>query len=352
MPRKGDKKTWAFQDPFDPKGMPLLLAAWVESLITRSYAKEYVHGYRAAVSDFILFCQERGITKAQDVTKPVIERYQRFLFYFRKARADGEEGEPLHPRTQVERLSAVKAFFRWLTKQRYLLANPASEVDLPKLPPRRPPEIFTLQEVEKLLATPSLDDPLGIRDRAILETFYSTGLRRRELARLLVTDIDHAGEILRVRHGKGKRERIIPIGERALAFVERYVRDVRPELAPPHGQDDGTLFLTATGKPFWPDTLTQLVRDYLEKAGIKKPGACHLFRHTMATLMLEGGADIRFIQQMLGHTRLDTTTIYTHVAIGKLKKIHTATHPGAKLGAPRLDEPVDDERPAGEDEGE
>ena len=121
----------------------------------------------------------------------------------------------------------------------------------------------------------------------------------------------------------------MPIGSRALAWIRRYLVDVRPQLATT--PDDGTLFLTATGKAFWPDTLTQLARDYVKKAGIAKPGSCHLFRHTMATLMLDNGADTRFIQEMLGHASLLATQIYTHVAIKKLKEIHTATHPGAGL---------------------
>jgi integrase/recombinase XerD len=137
---------------------------------------------------------------------------------------------------------------------------------------------------------------------------------------------------LLVRQGKGKKDRMIPIGSRAIAWIDKYQREVRPELVVE--PDDGTIFLTVDGEAFGGGALTALVRGYVRGANIGKTGACHLFRHTMATLMLENGADIRFIQAMLGHVSLTTTEIYSHVAIRKLKEIHDATHPGARLNAP------------------
>jgi integrase/recombinase XerD len=159
--------------------------------------------------------------------------------------------------------------------------------------------------------------------------FYSTGVRRFELIKLKLYDVDAERGTLVVREGKGKKDRMVPIGERAAAWVAKYLEDGRPSLAVE--PDDGTLFLTVEGAPFTPNRLTQMVRGYVNAAGVGKKGACHLFRHTMATLMLEGGADIRFIQQMLGHAKLETTQIYTQVSIRKLKEIHAATHPGARL---------------------
>jgi hypothetical protein len=132
-----------------------------------------------------------------------------------------------------------------------------------------------------------------------------------------------------VRQGKGKKDRMVPIGERAIAWLARYLNDARPQLVLP--PDPGTLFLTQEGEEISRHRLTQLVRDYVQRADIGKTGACHLFRHTCATLMLEGGADIRYIQEMLGHVELSTTQIYTQVSIRKLKAVHTLTHPGAKL---------------------
>ena len=154
-------------------------------------------------------------------------------------------------------------------------------------------------------------------------------MRRFELINLKLYDIDAERGTIMIRQGKGKKDRMVPVGERALAWVEKYLTDVRPSLVVE--PDEGTVFLTNQYEPFTKNRLTQLVRNYVDAADIGKKGACHLFRHTMATLMLENGADIRFIQQMLGHARLDTTQIYTQVSIRKLKEIHSVTHPSAKL---------------------
>ena len=182
--------------------------------------------------------------------------------------------------------------------------------------------LLTLHILTLHLLTPDL---LAPRDRAILETFYSTGIRRLELIHLGLYDIDLDRGTLMVRHGKGKRDRMLPIGERAVAWVEKYLNEVRPELAT--AQSEQALFLTNLGTLFHPNRLTALVRNYINATNIGKKGSCHLFRHSMATHMLENGADIRFIQAMLGHARMDTTQIYTQVSIKKLKEVHTLTHP-------------------------
>jgi integrase/recombinase XerD len=154
-------------------------------------------------------------------------------------------------------------------------------------------------------------------------------LQRMELLHLKLYDVDQKHGLVTVREGKGRRDRVVPIGERALAWVDLYLNKLRPEIV--KKPDDGVVFLTSNGVPFTPNHLSWLARQYVKSAGIGKSGACHIFRHTMATLMLEGGADIRYIQAMLGHVRLDTTQIYTHVSIRKLKQVHEATHPAARL---------------------
>jgi len=210
-----------------------------------------------------------------------------------------------------------------------LLYNPASDLDLPRLEQRLPRAVLTITEAERVLSLPNVHDSLGLRDRAILETFYSTGIRRSELSHLRLYDIDHKRGTVVIRQGKGKKDRMIPVGERARIWIDKYAREARTELV--LEPDDSTLFLTHEGESFTPNRLSQLVRDYVDKAALGKRGSCHLFRHTMATLMLEGGADIRFIQAMLGHVNLSTTQIYTRVSIRKLQEIHAATHPGALL---------------------
>jgi integrase/recombinase XerD len=216
-----------------------------------------------------------------------------------------------------------------LAKQNVLLWNPASELELPRTQRRLPKHVLSVSEVEQVLAVPDVKDVFGLRDRAILETLYSTGIRRKELIGLGLLDIDHERGTVHVREGKGGRERFIPIGERARLWIEKYANDARPELIMP--PDEGVLFITRFGEAFRPAPLTNLVRGYVDRAELGKTGACHLFRHTLATVMLEHGADIRYIQEMLGHAELSTTQIYTQVSIRKLCAVYAATHPAARL---------------------
>ena len=167
--------------------------------------------------------------------------------------------------------------------------------------------------------------------RAMLEVLYSTGIRRFELAGVKLFDVDVERGALMVRQGKGAKDRLVPVGERACAWVDKYLREVRPDLAT--GADDYRLFLDDDGRGFTPERIGDLVRRQLTAAGIEHAGACHLFRVACATHMLENGADIRFIQSLLGHAKLDTTQIYTLVSLAKLKEVHNATHP-ARLHRP------------------
>jgi integrase/recombinase XerD len=314
-------------DPTDPRGMAAMLSQFLEYLRVRNYSERTVDNRRVYIEYFIVWCEERAITRPSEVTKPMLERYQRWLYHYRK-----ENGEPLSFRGEVTRLMPLRAFFKWLARNNLILYNPASELELPRIEHRLPKHVLTVSEAEAVLAQPDVEDALGVRDRAILETFYSTGMRRMELAGLKLYDLDSERGTIVVRQGKGKKDRVIPIGERAAAWIAKYLGEVRPTLAVE--PDDGILFLTNTGEVFGLQRLTQLVRGYVKASGIGKDGACHLFRHTMATLMLEGGADIRFIQQMLGHAKLETTEIYTRVSIRQLKAIHELTHPGAKISGP------------------
>ncbi len=315
-------------DRADLSGFPRLIGEFCDHMAARGYSERTIGNRRHMLSFLVAWLADRGITRPAEVTRPVLESYQRHLFHYRK-----NNGQPLSFRSQSQRLLAVRAFYKWAARQRHVLHNPASEIELPKAERRLPRPALTIAEAELVLARPDLDDLTGVRDRAILEVFYSTGIRRAELAHLAVTDIDHERQTLLVRLGKGKKDRLIPAGERALAWVRRYLAEVRPKLAVA-GDDDGTLFLTAEGTGFGLDRLTQLASGYVKASGVPKAGACHLFRHTMATLMLEGGADIRYIQAMLGHAELSTTQIYAQVSVRALQAIHAATHPAA-LNTPR-----------------
>ncbi|MCP4128148.1 MAG: site-specific tyrosine recombinase XerC, partial [Gammaproteobacteria bacterium] len=278
---------------------------------------------KRALSRFAVWCNERDLNRPQDITRPILERYRRHLFHYRKS-----NGEPISFATQQQRLIPIKAFFKWLTKENYILYNPASELELPKVHKRLPKAILTADEVERILNQTLLHGELGIRDRAIIETLYSSGIRRMELTNLSLYDVDLKNGTLMVREGKGKKDRMVPLGQRACRWIERYRDEVRPGLVT--DQNDNTLFLHETGEPLRKNRLTDLVKKYIEQAGIGKPGACHLFRHSMATLMLDNGADIRHIQAILGHSQLSTTEIYTQVSIRKLKAVHALTHPATR----------------------
>lgn len=308
----------------DPEGLAAHIVDYLEWIRSRNFSERTVASRIQMLRAFAAWCADRGVTRSCEVTRPILERYQRWLFHYRKA-----DGRPLTFHTQQIRLVSIRAFFKHLARQNRILSNPASDLDLPRRERRLPRESLTPQEAERVLAQPDVSKPLGLRDRAILETFYSTGLRRMELANLGLYDLDAERGTLTIRQGKGKKDRVVPIGERAIVWIEKYRQEARPELVA--GPDTPSLFLNELGEPIGLDWLSILVRRYVERAGVGKTGSCHLFRHTLATVMLQGGADVRYIQEMLGHERLDTTQVYTQVSIRTLKAIHNATHPAARL---------------------
>jgi len=306
--------------PIEGSGMAPYLARFLEASAARGLAPRTVEIRDRMLRRFIHWCRERSLDRPQDITRPILERYRRHLYHHRKP-----NGEPLSFATQQQRLLPVKAFFAWLARENLILSNPASEMELPRVHRRLPKHILTAEEVERILAQTRLHGELGIRDRAILETFYSTGIRRSELANIRLYDVDTRNGTLMVRQGKGQKDRMVPLGSRAGSWINRYVEEVRPSLVVE--PDEGWLFVHEYGEAFRKNRLTDLVKKYIEASGVAKPGACHLFRHTMATLMLDAGADIRHIQAILGHSQLSTTEIYTQVSIQKLKAVHALTHP-------------------------
>jgi len=335
-PKKGEPRLPG--DPADPRGMAAHVASFLEWITVKGYAERTIRDARFTIGYFITWCEQRGITRPSEVTRPVLIRYQRYLYHYRS-----EDGRPLSFRSQHCRLTPLRGFFKWLAQNNLTLYNPAADLELPRVEKRLPRFVLTASEAEGVINRADTTHKLGVRDRAVLETLYSTGIRRMELIRLKLYDLDVERGTLMVRQGKMRKDRMIPIGERALGWVEKYLADVRPALVVE--PDDGTLFLTASGEPFSGNRLSQLVKEYVDGANVGKKGACHLFRHTMATLMLEGGADIRFIQQMLGHAEISTTQIYTQVSIKKLKEIHTATHPAKMTRETAYRTTVDDDAP-------
>ena len=315
-------------------------AGWLRMM---AYAETTVRTGHDLLVDFVRWCQTRALEGPQQLTLKVLEQYQRSLFLYRKP-----NGEPLSTSSQVLRLQTLKRFGRWLAREGYLPFNPASELELPRLAQRLPRTILSVTEIGQMMDQADLTTPLGVRDRAIIEVFYSTGLRRLEMTRLKVYDIDVARRLVTVREGKGRRDRVAPVGERALRWLERYMREAREELRTGTHQ---SLWVTDFGEPMEASYLARIVKRMMEGAGIRKTGSCHLLRHAMATHMLDNGADTRFIQAILGHRSLETTQIYTMVSMEKLRQIHAVTHP-ARMDGPMREpdhEPATASGPAGVD---
>ena len=321
QPRKKFSK--AVGDTTNPDGLYWQMQRYLDALKIKHYTKQTLHNNERYIRDFIAWCDIRALRQAQEITKHILESYQRYLYLYRQS-----NGKPLSIYSQRCKLVPLRSWFKWLTKQNELLYNPASELELPRLSRRLPKAILTSDEVEQVMQQTNINEPIGLRDRAVLELLYSTGIRRMEIINLSIYDIDLARGTLLIRQGKGKKDRMLPLGERASYWLNQYLNNARNQYLTP--KSDNILFLTRLGEKFNEAWLSRTVAQYIDKAKLNKRGSCHLFRHTMATLMLENGADIRFIQAMLGHAELSTTEIYTQVSLKKLKEVHALTHP-AKL---------------------
>jgi integrase/recombinase XerD len=308
--------------PQDLKGLYAAMRRYLEHRAVIGSTQVSVRTMRANIEGFTDWAHERGVTHPSQVSRAVLQRYQRWLHYRRKA-----DGQPLSLVTQRTMVGTLRSWFRWLTREGEIAANPAADLDMPRKIHRVPRAVLSEGEAERVLAMADLSTTIGLRDRALMEVLYATGMRRMEIAGLLCEDIDAERGLVFIRQGKGRKDRLIPLGERALYWVRRYTANARDQLV--WNSQHHELFLTVVGNPMSKEQLSNLVAAYVKAAGVGKPGACHLWRHTMATLMLEGGADIRFIQVMLGHSDLSSTQIYTRVALAQLSLVHARTHPGA-----------------------
>ena len=307
---------------------------YLQRLEIRNFSRATIKLRRSYLNRFLAWCAELGLTQLKEITRDVLLSYQRHLYHHRSERT----GKPLQVSTQASLLTPVRAWFRFLVREGVAASNPALDLDVPRQPQRLPGQVLSTAEAERIVSQPDTATPLGLRDRAMLETLYSTAMRRGELLSLSVYDLDFERQMVMIRQGKGGKDRNVPIGARAAAWLAKYLTTSRPALAEQTGTN--TVFLSRNGKPLGGPNLSLLIRSYVERAGVTRPGSCHLFRHAAATQMLENGADLSSLQALLGHAKVTTTQIYTHISITRLKQVHSDTHPTSRKEKPEEDPPA------------
>lgn len=279
--------------------------------LDRGLSEQTLRAYAGDLADFGRFATDRGVTRVETVERDLV------LDYLEHRREAGME-----PATLARNFVALRVFFRFLFQQGLVTRDVTEVMHGPRLG-RILPDVLTVAEVDALLSAYRGSDPLEQRNRCILEVFYATGMRVSELADLRLEQLRLEEEVLRV-VGKGNKERLVPVGRPALRALTQYLADVRPRLAHrpvPH------VFLSYRGRPLTRARIWSLVRDAARRAGIHKDVYPHMLRHSFATHLLEGGADLRVIQEMLGHADIATTQVYTHVQGKRIREAHHRFHP-------------------------
>jgi integrase/recombinase XerD len=297
------------------RGREFLLERFAEFLaLEKGSAARTQEAYGRDVSRFVDFARVKGASTPAMVTPKVLRDYVYHL-----------KDLGLSPASIRRNVAAVRSYFRFLIGDGHVLRDPSERLDTPKRW-RTLPEVLTVAEIQKLLAAPTMDDPLYFRDRAMLELAYGAGLRVSEWIGIGVKDALLDEGLVRV-FGKGSKERLVPIGRGAIGALAIYLREQRPRLE--HGSGKRTLFLNARGGPLTRMGAWKILRKYVERSGITKRVYPHTLRHSFATHLLEGGADLRAVQEMLGHADISTTQIYTHVDREYLRQVHRRYHPRA-----------------------
>ncbi|MCR5846074.1 MAG: tyrosine recombinase XerC [bacterium] len=291
-----------------------LEARYLSSLsIERNFSEHTVNAYESDLMDYAEWLEQREL-KALDITHRQMRSYLSFL-----------NAEGLSRNTINRRLSAIKGFYKWMVVVGALDADPLSAVSGPKKEKTLPHRI-PATDIAKLLDVWSGGDPESMRNRAILELMYASGARIAEIAGLNVRDVDFLTQQIKVM-GKGSKERIIPVHQMAIVTLRRYLESARPMLASKGQRPTNSLFLSSRGNPFSTDAIRKMFKKTLSESGLDGNLTPHDLRHSFATDMLEGGADLRTVQELLGHASLSTTQIYTHLSPAHLKETHMRAHP-------------------------
>ncbi len=311
------------------KNLELLRARFVEWLEARNYSPRTRPDYNRSVRDFLAWLAENTEAGSiADVAPVMVQNYQLALCH-PPAHDDGTPARTLSLAAQACRLAAVKTFFLWLANTQQIAHNPAAMIQPPKQPQTLPRDILTQAEARRLLEATPTQKPLDIRNRAILEVLYATGIRRAELLALTIYDVDLQTATLRIEQGKGRRARLVPLTASAVAALKLYLSEARGGYVA--ATSETVLFVSSkSGQPISDNDAARIVREAAQRAGISKRITPHTLRHSCATHLLQERADIRQIQKLLGHRRLSTTEIYTHVEIGDLQEVITRCHPREK----------------------
>jgi integrase/recombinase XerD len=296
------------------------IAAFADDLTLRNYSARTVSDYGYSLRSLAEFLEQRAVADVAAITAANLADFQRWL-YHQPTRHGAARGVC----NQNAVLAAVRSFFRFLRREGYIVRDPAAELEYAREPRRLPRNILTPAEAKRILEAADPSSALGQRDRTILEVLYATGLRRNELRHLKPGDINHDQGLLRVNDGKGGADRVVPLGAIATRCLETYANVIRPELL--RGAVCEWLFVSCTGKQIDPNTLNAIVRKYAKAARIKKPVTCHTWRHSCATHLVQNNANVRHVQEMLGHRSLATTERYLRLTIADLKAAHERFHP-------------------------
>ena len=281
-------------------------------VLEKGLSENTIESYSRDISRYVKYLIQKGVKQISDADTPLI------LTYLISLRDGG-----LKARSTARHLVTLRGFYRYLVQEKIFKHDPARLIDLPKSGLKLP-DVLSVSEIKLLLSTPDTQTPLGLRNAAMIELLYAAGLRVSELVNLKLLDINTEAGFVRV-IGKGSKERIVPIGNYAKNIIGRYVKIARSLLL--KGGVSHYLFVARAGKPMTRQGFWKLLKQYALQAGIAKKITPHSFRHSFASHLLEGGADLRAVQVMLGHTDISTTQIYTHVAREHLKQMHEKYHP-------------------------
>lgn len=297
----------------------VMIAEFKNQLTVRGYAPSTVECYSGYLKYFNRWLQERQVTDLKRVTHQMVLDYQQMVM-----------GMALAEESKALRIRPIKRLFEYLVSSHRLLIDPTEGIVETHRKNRPIPPVLTVKEMQKLLDQPNLSLRSQIRDRAIMEVLYSTAIRLDEMLALEVYNVDLKDRVIYIRKGKGKRQRVVPVGKTAVAFLKEYLTKIRPFWVKKHPRQR-RLFLNHSGLPLKGQSVRGFIRIYRLAAGIKKPVSPHTFRRTCATHLLQQGADIRYVQKLLGHRHLKTTQFYTKVMPKEVKETHANTHPGNTL---------------------